>query len=291
MDKIQNIYEKIKIGSYQGPIVNNDFDANLEKVKKIIEQTSGDRLDFLCFPETYLSGYTPEAIKESAVSVNDVRLQEFILWTKQFDTVFLVGMSEKTDKGIFNSQLVLYKGKVLGIQHKTMLTQGYDSEYFITDLDLPVFEAKGIKFGVCICHTTSFIEPAQCLRMKGARLLFTPHYNDIPPQEKLPNGEKSTYADHRQMVLANQTAIATLLKMVVVRSNIVSISERGVGSGDSNMWDMNGNCVAEGKPFTECVVEHEFSKDIFLKEHYISRKEVPVELFKQIYEARIAYKN
>ena len=40
-----------------------------------------------------------------------------------------------------------------------------------------------------------------------------------------------------------------------------------------NMWDMNGNCVAEGKPFTECVVEHEFSKDIFLKEHYISRKE------------------
>lgn len=32
MDKIQNIYEKIKIGSYQGPIVNNDFDANLEKV-------------------------------------------------------------------------------------------------------------------------------------------------------------------------------------------------------------------------------------------------------------------
>ena len=184
MDKIQNIYEKIKIGSYQGPIVNNDFDANLEKVKKIIEQTSGDRLDFLCFPETYLSGYTPEAIKESAVSVNDVRLQEFILWTKQFDTVFLVGMSEKTDKGIFNSQLVLYKGKVLGIQHKTMLTQGYDSEYFITDLDLPVFEAKGIKFGVCSCHTTSFVEPAQCLRMKGARLLFTPHYNNIPPQRK-----------------------------------------------------------------------------------------------------------
>lgn len=51
MDKIQNMYEKIKIGSYQGPIVNNDFDANLEKVKKIIEQTSGDRLDFLCFPK------------------------------------------------------------------------------------------------------------------------------------------------------------------------------------------------------------------------------------------------
>ena len=32
MDKIQNMYEKIKIGSSQGPIVNNDFDANLEKV-------------------------------------------------------------------------------------------------------------------------------------------------------------------------------------------------------------------------------------------------------------------
>ena len=29
MDKIQNMYEKIKIGSYQGPIVNNDFDVRV----------------------------------------------------------------------------------------------------------------------------------------------------------------------------------------------------------------------------------------------------------------------
>lgn len=34
MDKNQNMYEKMKIGSYRGPIVNNNFDANLEKVKK-----------------------------------------------------------------------------------------------------------------------------------------------------------------------------------------------------------------------------------------------------------------
>ena len=49
MDKIQNMYEKIKIGSYQGPIVNNDFDANLEKVKKIIAQTSGGQVGFFVF--------------------------------------------------------------------------------------------------------------------------------------------------------------------------------------------------------------------------------------------------
>ena len=70
MDKIQNIYEKIKYAYDEGPIVNNDFDANLEKVKKIIEQTSGDRLDFLCFPETYYSEIPQVQIKEIVFGLN-----------------------------------------------------------------------------------------------------------------------------------------------------------------------------------------------------------------------------
>lgn len=283
------VKEKIKIGTYQGPIVDNDLEKNLLNVKKVIQENKHKNLDFLCFPETYLSGYSAKAIEESAVCIDDPRIQEFIKESSEHDTVILVGMSEKKEDGIYNSQLVIHKGELLGIAHKTMLTQGYDNLYFKTDLELPVFEAKGIKFGIAICHTTSFVEPAQYLRWKGARLLFTPHFNNMHPETKLPNGDRVTYWDHRTMVLNNQAALATLLKMIVVRSNIVVIDKEGLGSGDSNIWNMNGELVAAGQPFTEEVVIAEFDKEIFTREHFIDRQEVPVELMEMMLTAAKEY--
>lgn len=280
----------IKIGSYQGPIFDNDIKKNVNNVKKIVDENKDANLDFLCFPETYLSGYSPVAIKESAMTLQDPVIINLLEWSKSYDTVFLIGFCEKRDAGIFNSQLVFYKGELLGVATKTMLTHGYDDRHFVTDLVMPVFHAKGIDFGVAICHTTSFVEPALYLRLKGARLLFTPHFNNMHPYVKLPNGDEVSFTSHRNMVLANQAALATLLKMVVVRSNIVVVDPNGLGAGDSNMWDMDGQLVAYGAPFTECVVMHEFKKDIFIKEHsMIDRHEVPLELYEMILDAAKDY--
>jgi len=91
------------------------------------------------------------------------------------------------------------------------------------------------------------------------------------------------------MVLNNQAALATLLKMVVVRSNVVIVQEGHLGAGDACIWDMNGEIVAQGTPFTECVVTAEFDRAIFEKENWIDRREVPVELVEQILSAAQAY--
>jgi predicted amidohydrolase len=280
---------KIRIGSFQGPIADNDFEGNLRKAQEILNQTRGMGLDFLCFPETFLSGYSPRAVRESSVPLDDPRLAEFIKQSSEYDTVILVGMSERVERKIFNTQIVIYRGSLLGKYHKTMLTDE-DKQVFNSDLDLPVFVAKGIKFGVVICADTSFVEPALYLRWRGARLLFTPHYNDIPPSGiDTPNG-KVTFWEHRTMVLNNQAALATLLKMVVVRSNVVIVEEGHLGAGDSNIWDMNGEVVASGTPFTECVVTAEFDRWIFEKENWISRKEIPVELLDMIAQAAKEYR-
>ena len=281
--------ERIRIGSFQGPIVDNDFECNLNKVKEVLNQTRGNSLDFLCFPEVYLSGYSEQAIRESSVLITDARLLEFIRFSTAFDTVILVGMSEREGDKIFNTQIVVYRGKLLGKYHKTMLTDE-DKLVFASDLEFPVFEAKGIKFGVVICADTSYVEPALLLRWKGARLLFTPHYNDIPPEGIDTSDGKVTFWKHRSMVLNNQAALATLLKMVVVRSNVVIVREDHLGAGDANIWDMNGEIVARGTPFTECIVTAEFERAIFKKENWINRKEVPVELLDRIALAAREYK-
>lgn len=280
--------EKIRIGSWQGPVAENDYMKNLNKVRAVLKDTKDMKLDFLCFPETFLSGYSKEAIQNSCLPLDHPEIVKFVKESEEYDTVILVGMSEKDGEKIYNSQLVVYKGKILGTSHKTMPTES-DAVLFARDLKLPVYEAKGVKFGVAICHTTSFVEPALYLRWKGARLLFTPHFNCIKPEGFTDHGTKVPFWDHRTMVLNNQAALATLLKMVVVRSNIVEISERGLGAGDSNIWDMYGRVVAEGVPFTECVVTAEFEKKIFQEEHWIDRREVPAELCEMIAQAAREY--
>ena len=280
--------DKIRVGTFQGPIVDNDFDANLLKVEQVLERTKNMRLDFICFPETFLSGYSQQAVRESSISLDDPRLYGFIQRSALYDTVILVGLSERLHDKIYNTQVVIYRGKLLGKYHKTMLTDE-DKLVFASDLELPVFTAKDIKFGVVICADTSYVEPALYLRWQGARLLFTPHYNDVPPEGiETPDG-KVTFWEHRTMVLNNQAALATLLKMVVVRSNVVLVSEGHLGAGDACIWDMNGEIVAKGTPFTECIVTAEFDRAIFEKENWIDRREVPVELVERILVAAEAY--
>jgi hypothetical protein len=119
--------------------------------------------------------------------------------------------------------------------------------------------------------------------------LFTPHFNDISPNGIDTQNGKVSFWEHRIMVLNNQAALATLLKMVVVRSNVVIIDENHLGAGDSNIWDMNGNVVACGIPFTECLVSAEFDREIFRKEHWIDRNQIPVELLTKIAQAAKDY--
>jgi predicted amidohydrolase len=279
---------KIKIGTWQGPVADNDLHKNLQKVKSILEDSQSSGLDFLCFPETYLSGYSPRAIQESACALDHPEITNFIDESKKYATVILVGMSEKVKDKIYNSQLVIYQGDLLGVARKTILTE-YDARYFSTDLSLPVFTAKGIRFGVAICHCTSFVEPALYLRWKGARLLFTPHFNNQPPTGFVQNGKAVSFWEHRTMVLNNQAALATLLKMVVVRSNIVMVEADALGMGDSGIWDMDGVLVAQGQPFTECLVSAEFDRQIFVGEHWIDRREVPLALLDMIAQAAKEY--
>lgn len=276
--------EQIRIGAWQGPVAENDPDRNIETVKSVVRQGAEAGLDFLCFPECFLSGYTPEAIAGAALSPEDPRLQDLAAYCGQYDMVVLVGLCLKREDGILNGQLVTYRGDVLGISPKTMLTE-YDARYFLRDLSLPVYEAKGVRFGVAICHSTSFVEPALCLRWKGARLLFTPHYNHIRAQ----GFDGVTFWAHRSLVLRNQAALATLLKMVVVRSNITGWDDSGLSSGDSGIWDMDGEAVVMGVPFTQQLVTAAFDRAIFEREHWIDRREVPLALLEETLRAAREY--
>jgi predicted amidohydrolase len=67
--------------------------------------------------------------------------------------------------------------------------------------------------------------------------------------------------------LNQQGGLATLLNMVVVGSNIVALNQDGLSAGDSHIWGINGEPVAQGKPFTECLVTAEIDRTLLTQEH------------------------
>jgi predicted amidohydrolase len=153
-----------------------------------------------------------------------------------------------------------------------MLTES-DAEQFASDYSLPVFEAKGIRFGVIICHDSSFAEPAMTMRKKGARLLFSPHYNSI---------SSNRMDEHRRKVRNNHVGLAALLQMVVVRSNVVGWKDDDLGYGDTTIFSPLGDVVASAPLFQETLITAEFERAVFEKESWASQDELPEEVLQQL---------
>jgi predicted amidohydrolase len=260
----------VKISAYQGRC-NDNFDENMEKVRGIIDRAGKGKSDFLCFPEGYLSNYKADL----AVPLNDPRVLELIEYTNRYDMVVLVGISEKESDKVFNTELILHQGRMLGKYRKTMLT-GSDKKVFAHDYSLPIFEAKGIPFGVIICHDSSFIEPALTMRWKGARLLFSPHYNSLPYDRM---------DEHRVLVRNNHVGLSVLLQMVVVRANVVGGNEERVGYGDSTIFSPLGVPVAAAPLFKEALISAEFDDSVLFKENWRARGAIPLEVCQQLWDA------
>jgi len=258
---------KVKIFAYQGKC-NRDFDKNLKKVLEITEECGRKGADFLCFPEGYLSNYSAEL----AVELNDPRIEKLVRFSGRFDMVSIVGVSEREGDKVLNTALVLYRGVILGKYRKTMLT-GSDKKIFAHEYSLPIFQAKGIKFGVIICHDSSFVEPALVMRKKGARLLFSPHYNSI---------SSDRMDEHRKKVRNNHIGLSTLLQMVVVRSNVVGWTEVKLGYGDSAIFSPLGEELAAAPLFQETLISAVFDRSVFGSESWASQSEVPREVSEQL---------
>jgi predicted amidohydrolase len=264
----------IKISAFQGRC-SDSFDENLKKVYEVINKSGKEDSDFLCFPEGYLSNYKAE--EKLTVPLHDPRLQGLISYTKNYDMVVIVGVSERESDKVYNTALVLYEGKMLGKYRKTMLTGG-DKKIFAPDYSLPIFEAKGIPFGVIICHDSSFMEPALTMRWKGARLLFSPHYNSI---------NYNAADEHRILVRNNHIGLSVLLQMVVVRANVVGGENERLGYGDSAIFSPLGVAVVSAPLFKEAIISTEFDDSVFKQESWRSRSEIHMEVRQQLWDAML----
>jgi predicted amidohydrolase len=265
----------LKIAAFQGECAD-DFDANVAKVHEVVDRAGAEGADFLCFPETYLSNYGAEL----ACPLDDPAVAGIAEHAGRFDMVTILGLSEREGDAVFNTMLLMHSGQMIGKYRKTMLT-GYDKGIFAPDYDLPVFEAKGVRFGVIVCHDSSFLEPAATMRWKGARLLFSPHFNRLPVDSA---------DEHRILVRNNHIGLAALLQMVVVRANVCGSDDTGkIGYGDSAIFSTLGVPLTQAPLFKEALIMADVTEELPDTQKWRTRSEIPLVVRRQLWEAAKDY--
>lgn len=230
---------KIKIGHYQRECVPGDIKENTKRLFSCLEEAQRENIEILSLPESFLTGYftDPEKAEQFSLNLNSSpTIDEVLKESEKYSMTFMVGLNEKREKNLYNTVIVVEQGKLRGLYSKAFPCYNY----FTPGRDFPVFEKNGVKFGIVICADGGYIEPCRILALKGAQVIFAPHYNYI-------QGEK--LLEHFQRVRSDHTARATENGIWFLRGNSVTqgydqgIDTEGIGYGDSYLLDPCGEMV------------------------------------------------
>ena len=228
----------VRIGHYQCVVRQGDFQANLKKLLEGLRLARDARLDVVSFPESFLTGYFAREAdaRAHAFAIDSPEMKRVLKETADVPILFLAGFNELRGQKLYNTVAVVDRGKLLGCYSKAMPC----FSYFTPGRAFPVFEHRGLKFGVVICADGGYIEPARILALKGAQLIFAPHYNFVGDPVK-----------HYQMVRNDHVARAIENGVYFLRGNNVVPGSKlegfprpGVGYGDSYLLDPHGEIVA-----------------------------------------------
>ena len=143
------------------PVVG-DIEGNAAKVVRTLSKCSKDSPDLVVFPELFLVGYPPRDLLERSSFIDRVQesIRKLLNLSKNYPrTGIIVGAPQPsrqpTGKGLYNSALLLFQGKLLFAQHKSLLPT-YDvfdeARYFDSAAEDPVVKFKDEILGISICE-------------------------------------------------------------------------------------------------------------------------------------------
>jgi predicted amidohydrolase len=248
----------MRIGHCQLDSQLGRFDENLAKVTAGLERADADKVEIVCFPECFLTGYPDdgEIARRDAFALDSPQIMQVLDQTAKFEAAFIVGFNELRNGDLFNTAIVVHKGHLLGHYSKCSAYMRFHRQ----GREFPVFEHKGLKFGVVICSDGGFIEPSRLLALQGAKVIFAPHFNYIG---------KDGLIGHFMHVRADHTARAVENMVYFVRGNNVSLGKEecisgydGVGYGDSYIVDPWGEIMVRSRRHREDFIFADIDPDV-----------------------------
>ena len=161
------------------PRVATSLDEGLETIRTLLAEASAKGAAIVCFPEAYLPGLRGVDID---VLPFDRKREERALgtvaaWARTYRVATILGMERSTPAGRLNVAAVIDdQGGLQGFQTKNQLDPSED-RFYVAGATRRIFEVKGLKFGVAICHEAwRYPETVRWAAVRGAKIVFHPQH-------------------------------------------------------------------------------------------------------------------
>ena len=160
------------------PSVANTLDDGLQKIEALMSEASQQSTDIICFPEAYLPGLRGQDF--DVLAFDEAVLEQVLMivrkWAQQYKMAVILGTELLTKARPQIAAVVIdHLGQIQGYQTKNQLDPTEDRFYLPGD-KRQVFEIKGCKFGIAICHEGfRYPETVRWAAVRGAKIVFHPH--------------------------------------------------------------------------------------------------------------------
>ena len=253
----------VRVGAVVPKLKVADTEFNCNEIIKQIEIASNNKIQIAVFPELCITGYTCQDLFEQDILLEEAEksLDKILEYTNNLDIICIIGMPIKAENQLFNTAVVIQKGRILGIVPKTFIpnySEFYEKRWFASSkntntkeieilgqkvpfgIDL-LFKDKAnneICFGIEICEDVWAVEPpSNKLALLGANIIF----NLSASNEVI--GKK----EYRRELVKMQSA-KTISGYVYCSSGVNESTSDVVFSGDSMIFE-NGSCLANNSRF------------------------------------------
>lgn len=175
---------RVALAQFSGSI---DKARNLEKAERMAYEAAGNGAKIIGFPElcttVYMAFENDARHFASAEEVPGPSVNRMARVARETGTVVVFPLFERAAGGHYNAAVVLGPdGRIIGKYRKssiptTELIPGGSEQFYFKpgDLGYPVFETPfGLRIGIIICYERNLSEPARCIGLNGADLLFVP---------------------------------------------------------------------------------------------------------------------
>lgn len=253
----------VRVGAVVPKLKVADTEFNCNEIIKQIEVASNNKIQIAVFPELCVTGYTCQDLFEQDTLLEEAEkaLNKILDYTNNLDIICIIGMPIKAENQLFNTAVVIQKGKILGIVPKTFIPnygEFYEKRWFassknankkeieILDQKVPfgidlLFKDKEnneICFGIEICEDIWEVEPpSNKLALLGANIIF----NLSASNEVI--GKK----EYRRELVKMQSA-KTISGYVYCSSGVNESTSDVVFSGESMIFE-NGSCLTNNQRF------------------------------------------
>jgi len=160
------------------PRVASSLDDGLDRIRRLLSEASAQGAEIVCFPEAYLPGLRGQdfEVLPFEQAQQDGVLQAVAQWARTYAVATILGMERLTGAGRQIVAVVMdARGQIQGYQTKNQLDPSED-QFYVPGNTRQLFEVKGIKFGVAICHEGwRYPETVRWAAVRGARIVFHPH--------------------------------------------------------------------------------------------------------------------